>query len=168
MSELKAFIVLVALAGVHNSGREDAGCLWSSNRKSRDIFQCQSTMSWKCFLFLLIALTFDDFYTREDRIVAAISVLKLCRTYWKCQSEFYSWELVYFSWASWWTKSQRSHKCTMRKNKREVAPEFQSNKQGKVITTVFGLYCSSSAYWANRKSCRWPLTILYVMLKFHY
>lgn len=68
MSELKAFIGLIILAGVFKSGREDVASLWAANGKGRDIFR--ATMSLKRFLFLLTALRFDNAESRVERIAA--------------------------------------------------------------------------------------------------
>ncbi|KAJ4436433.1 hypothetical protein ANN_19066 [Periplaneta americana] len=63
--ELNAFLGLLYLSGVFKSGNEDAKGLWNADDTGRDIFR--ATMSLDQFLFLLIAIRFDDPAERELR-----------------------------------------------------------------------------------------------------
>lgn len=66
LTELKAFLGLLYLAGIFKSGREDTASLFSTDGTGRPIFR--ATMSQKRFLFLLSAIRFDDVASRRNRI----------------------------------------------------------------------------------------------------
>ena len=63
--ELNAFLGLLYLSGVFKSGNEDVQGLWKADGTGRDIFR--ATMSLERFLFLLIAVRFDDSAERQQR-----------------------------------------------------------------------------------------------------
>lgn len=75
ITEVRAFIGLLYLAGLYKSNHENLSSLWASDGTGRDIFRCTMTLSR--FKFLLSCLRFDDANTRRDRVkgnkLAAIS-----------------------------------------------------------------------------------------------
>lgn len=75
ITELRAFIGLLYLAGLFKSNHENLSSLWASDGTGRDIFRC--TMTLCRFRFLMSCLRFDDANTRRERAkdnkLAAIS-----------------------------------------------------------------------------------------------
>lgn len=63
--EIHALFGLLILSGSFKSGHEDVESLWASDGTGRDIFR--STMPLKRFLFLITALRFDEYESREER-----------------------------------------------------------------------------------------------------
>jgi len=58
LSEIKACIGLLFMAGVFKSNRQNLDNLWTNDETDVEIFR--STMSLQCFRFLLQCLHFDD------------------------------------------------------------------------------------------------------------
>ncbi|CAK1598285.1 unnamed protein product [Parnassius mnemosyne] len=65
MSELKAFIGLLYIAGFYRSGRQNTADLWASDGTGVEIFRL--TMSRQRCHFIQSCLRFDDKSTREER-----------------------------------------------------------------------------------------------------
>ncbi|XP_026323950.1 piggyBac transposable element-derived protein 4-like [Hyposmocoma kahamanoa] len=65
MSELKAFIGLLYIAGVTKSNRQNLKDLWRTDGTGVDVFR--TTMSLQRFYFLQNSIRFDDKSTREER-----------------------------------------------------------------------------------------------------
>lgn len=65
LSEIKACIGLLYMAGVFKSNRQNLDDLWANDETGMEIFR--STMSLQCFRFLLQCLRFDDRTTRATR-----------------------------------------------------------------------------------------------------
>ena len=95
-TEMRALIGLLYLCGVFKSGNEDAKGLWSTDGTGRDIFR--ATMSLKRFLFLLIALRFDDPKERDakkqtgDRTAAISEIFESFIV--NCQSNYSPYEYM--------------------------------------------------------------------------
>lgn len=64
-TEIKAFIGLLYIAGIHKSGKLNLADLWDSNGFGIEIFRL--TMGINRFRFLLMAVRFDDRQTRAER-----------------------------------------------------------------------------------------------------
>lgn len=75
ISELKAFVGLLYLAGVVKSNRQSLKDLWRTDGTGVDIFR--TTMSLQRFQFLQNAIRFDDKSTREERKQTCYLILDL-------------------------------------------------------------------------------------------
>lgn len=64
-TELRAFLGLLLLSGIMKSNHEDVDSLFATDGTGREIFR--ATMSKERFLFLLLAIRFDDSATRDQR-----------------------------------------------------------------------------------------------------
>ncbi|XP_045455088.1 piggyBac transposable element-derived protein 4-like [Melitaea cinxia] len=65
LSELKAVIGLLFLAGLFKSGRQNLKDLWANDGTGIDIFRI--TMSLRRFVFIVNCMRFDNLDTREER-----------------------------------------------------------------------------------------------------
>jgi hypothetical protein len=65
LSEIKACIGLLYMAGVFKSSSQNLDDLWANDETGMEIFR--STMSLQCFRFLLQCLRFDDRRTKAAR-----------------------------------------------------------------------------------------------------
>lgn len=65
MIEMKSFIGLLYIAGMHKSRKKNLDDLWDSSRFGIEIFRL--TMSIRRFLFLLCPFRFDDQKTLQQR-----------------------------------------------------------------------------------------------------
>ena len=154
-TELMVFLGVLFLSGVKSAGHASFLELWAPDGNGKEIFR--ACMSYNRFLFLLLAIRFDDKMTRNQRketdILAAIryilpyevsnslaDIVERLISHLKGTCRNLTMDNWYTSYTLAMSLQQDKITVvgTLKKNKREIPAEFLPNKQKPISSSMFG------------------------------